>query len=224
MINKVIKKLIYYDFLIQFSGGLLSPIFAVFILRQIPGSSLKVIGLSTLFYWIARVTTTVPLSRFMDKTDGERDEFYFAVIGSMIVASIPLMYLLVRAPWQLYLIQFIFGLANSMAVPAWRILFIDHLDKGKTGFEWSLEDVGVGIAVGASAYFGSLIADHFGFSLVMKLVSIMSYMGTVMLLTLNKQAKTLPEIKKANKLTTMRARRRTLLPKKPDIRRVSGVA
>ncbi len=226
MINKVIKQLIYYDFLVQFALGLSSPIFAIFILKNIQGSTLSVIGLATAFYWLARVTTTVPLSRFMDKTDGERDEFYFAVVGSAIVATIPLMYLVASQPWHIYLIQFIFGLANSMAVPAWRILFVDHTDKGKTGFEWSLEDVGVGTAVGTSAFLGSILAQRFGFPIVFTMVSMLGYAGTIMLLPLNKYALTLNQLKKSGRFKSIKDKRKNLLPgsKKSVLRRSGGVA
>ena len=92
MVNRVIRLLVVSDFVLNFAFGLLAPIFAVFILQNIEGSSLKVIGLATAFYWAARVSSTVPLSRLMDRTDGERDEFYFVIVGSFIISSIPLFY------------------------------------------------------------------------------------------------------------------------------------
>src|SRR3990167_1571048 len=155
MINRVIKLLILSDFIFYFALGLLSPIFAVFILKNINGSTLQVVGLATAFYWIARVISTVPLSRLMDKTDGEKDEFYFMVIGTFILSSLPLFYLIMSQSWHLYLIQFLSGLAGSMAVPGWRTLVTDHLDRGRTGYEWSLEDISIGIATAVSAYLGS---------------------------------------------------------------------
>lgn len=216
MVNRVIKRLVVSDFIFNFAFGLLAPIFAVFILKNVPGSSLRVIGLATSFYWLARTLSTVPLSRFMDKTDGERDEFYFSIAGSFIIASIPLFYLLIKAPWHLYLIQFIYGLANSMAVPAWRILFTDHLDKGKTGFEWSLEDIAIGVSVGISAYLGSMVAEKFGFRMVLILLSSFGYLATIVLVPLYKDAKNLAEIKREKLLRTITERRKKPTPFKID--------
>lgn len=216
MVNRVIKRLVISDFVFNFAFGLLGPIFAVFILNNVPGSSLKVIGLATTFYWISRTLTTVPLSRFMDKTDGERDEYYFSLIGSFIISSIPLFYLLIDQPWHLYLIQMIYGLAASMAVPAWRILFTDHLDKGKTGYEWSLEDIAIGVSVGISAYIGSTLADKFGFRPVLILLSILGYISTIVLIPLYKDAKTLAEIKKEKRLEIIRERRKDPVPPRVD--------
>ena len=213
MVNRVIRLLVFSDFVLSFAFGLLAPIFAVFILKSVPGSSLRVIGLATAFYWIARVLSTVPLSRLMDRTDGERDEFYFMVTGTFIVSSVPLFYLLINSPTQLYLIQFIYGLAGSMTVPAWRILFTDHLDRGRTGYEWSLEDIAIGVSTASSAYVGSILADKFGFPVVLVFLSMLGYVATILLIPIYQDAKTLAQIKKENLLQAIKIKRKKALPK-----------
>jgi MFS family permease len=212
MVNRVIRHLIVSDFVLNFAFGLLSPIFAVFVLKNIHGGELKVIGLAATFYWIARTVTTVPLSRFMDRTNGERDEFYFIVLGTFIMSSVPLFYLFASLPWHIYLIQFVLGLANSMAVPAWRILFTDHIDRGRTGFEWSLEDIAIGVSVAISAYLGSLLADRFGFRIVFILLAILGYLATLILSRLYNEAKTLAEIRREGRLKILELKRKTLTP------------
>lgn len=206
-VNKVIRYLVAYDFVLNFAFGLLAPIFAVFILGKIEGSTIKVIGTAMAFYWLARILSTVPLSRFMDRTDGERDEFYFIIAGTLIVSTVPLLLILVEVPWHLYLIQFCHGLANSMAVPGWRILFTDHIDKGKTGFEWSMDDIGVGIAVGGSAYLGSILAYHFGYVPLLVMLSILGYISILFLIPLYSEFKTLRELRKERRLRDIRRRR-----------------
>lgn len=216
MVNRVIKKLVLSDLLLNFAFGLLAPIFAIFILKEIESSSLRVVGLATTFYWIARTLTTVPLSKFLDRTDGERDEFYFLVIGSFLMSSIPLFFLLAEAPWHVYLIQFISGLSASMAVPSWRILFTDHLDRGSTGYEWSLEDIAIGVSVGISAFFGSLLADKFGFTIVFIFVAMLGYLGTMVLIPISRDAKNLAQIKREHRLEEIRNKRKKILPRKVD--------
>ena len=212
MVNRVIRHLVISDFVLNFAFGLLAPIFAVFVLKNIQGSSLKVVGLATTFYWIARTASTVPLSRFMDKTDGERDEFYFIIAGSFIMSSVPLFYLFASQPWHVYLIQLILGLANSMAVPAWRILFTDHIDRGRTGFEWSLEDIAIGVSVAVSAYLGSLLADKFGFGIVFVLLAILGYIATLILGRLYDDAKALTQIKREGRLKVLELKRKVIPP------------
>ncbi len=212
MVNRVIRHLVVSDFVLNFAFGLLSPIFAVFVLKNIQGGELRVIGLATAFYWIARTATTVPLSRFMDRTNGERDEFYFIIGGTFIMSSVPLFYLFASLPWHIYLIQFVLGLANSMAIPAWRILFTDHIDRGRTGFEWSLEDIAIGVSVAISAYLGSLLADKFGFRVVFILLAILGYFATLILSRLYTEAKTLAQIRREGRLKILELKRRTLTP------------
>lgn len=207
MVNRVIRLLVTSDFVLNFAFGLLSPIFAIFVLNNIPGSSIKVVGLAATCYWIARVLSTVPLSKLMDRTDGERDEFYFVIFGSFIMSSVPLFYLLVNSPGQLYLVQFIYGLAGSMAVPAWRILFVDHLDRGKTGYEWSLEDIAIGSSVAVSAYLGSILAEKFGFQTVLIILAMLGYIGTMLLIPLYRDAKTLIQMKRENRMEKIRRKR-----------------
>ncbi len=216
MVNRVIRHLVISDFIFNFAFGLLAPIFAVFILKDIHGSGLRVIGLATTSYWIARTLSTVPLSRFMDRTDGERDEFYFSIIGSFILSSVPLFYLLATLPWHVYLIQFIFGIANSLAVPAWRILFTDHLDRGKTGYEWSLEDIAIGVSIAISSYLGSLLAEKFGFHVVFILLAMIGYAATMVLIPIYKDAKTLQQLKREKLLEKLRLKREEPAPFRMD--------
>ena len=131
----------------------------------------------------------------------------------------PLFYLLISQPWHLYLIQAIFGLAGSMAVPSWRILFTDHLDRGRTGYEWSLEDVGVGTAMATSAYLGALLAEKLGFEIVLIILAILGYLGTMLLVPISKDAKTLIQIRRENRWAKLKQKRQNIVPLKVDDRK-----
>jgi len=194
LLNKFIRQLLYYDFVIQFSFGLLSPLLGVFVISNIADANLEVIGTAVSVYWIARVIFSVPLSKFMDKFDGERDEYYFLLTGTFISSTIPLFFLFATESWHIYVLQFIFGFSNSMLVPAWRILFTDHLDKGKIGLEWSLNDVFVGISIAGSGFFGALIAQHLGFNFLFVFVAICGYVSTLLLIPLYRDALSKPKM------------------------------
>ena len=182
MISKVVKNLLVYDFTFSFALGLLIPFLSVFVLQDIEGGTLKVAGLSFTIYWIARVLTTTPLSRFMDRTDGERDEYFFLIAGTVLVSTLILFLILATKPWHLYAVQALIGVSNSMAVPGWRILFTDHLDKGKVGLEWSFDDVAIGLSTAFSAYLGAIIADNYGFKTLFVLISILGYTSAIIII------------------------------------------
>lgn len=183
IINKIIRTLIISDFFLFFALGLLAPIFAVFILNNI-ANRLEVIGYAVAIYWLTRVITVVPLSHLMDKTKGEMDEYIFMIIGTFIISSVPLFYIISTASWHIYLLQIVSGFANSMAIPAWRILFTNHIDSRIVGLEWSLEDVGVGLATALSAALGAFIANKFGFNTLFVIIFICGLIGTSILLPL----------------------------------------
>ncbi|MEK7583266.1 MAG: MFS transporter [Patescibacteria group bacterium] len=212
MINRVIRYLIAYDLVLNFAFGLLAPVFAVFVLQNVEGSSLRVIGTATSIYWFARILSTTPLSRFMDRTAGERDEFYFTIFGTLMISTVPLLLIFAHVPWQLYVIQFLHGIGNSMAVPGWRILFTDHLDKGATGYEWSLQDIAIGLAVGSSGYLGSLLADRFGFIPVLILLACLGYVSTVLLIPLYSDFKKLRAIRQTHRVDIRHRREHAVQP------------
>ena len=182
-VNKTIRALIISDFFLFFSMGLLAPIFAVFILSNVE-NKIAVIGYAVSIYWLVRVITVVPLSHLMDKMKGEMDEYYFMIFGTFLASCVPLFYIFSNQPWHIYLLQIVSGLANSMAVPAWRILFTKHIDSRIVGFEWSLEDVGVGVATASSATLGAFIADKFGFNTLFIVITVFGIIGTLILLRL----------------------------------------
>ncbi len=199
-VNSFIESLILSDFLIFFGLGLLSPIFAIFISTHIRGGGhLEIIGLATAVYWAVRSATVIPMSRFMDRTDGESDEFIFLIVGSLLASFIPLLYIWAREPWHIYILQGLLAVGYSMAVPGWRILFTNHLDTGKIGYEWSLEDVAIGASTAISAYVGAVIAERFGFATLFVAISIVCFMGTLLLFPLRHQIKNRKEIARARK-------------------------
>ncbi len=185
-INKTIRFLVASDFFLFFAVGLLGPIFAVFVLKNIE-NRIEVIGYAVSCYWITRVVTVVPLSRLMDKIKGEFDEFTFMIAGTLLISLIPLFYIASSASWHIYVLQCLNGLANSMAVPAWRILFTNHVDRQVIGFEWSLEDIGVGVATAISAAVGAFIASKFGFTVLFVIISAIGLVSVAILLVLSLQ-------------------------------------
>jgi MFS family permease len=199
LVNKTIRFLILSDFFLFFSVGLLTPIFAIFILENIE-NKIEVVGYAVACYWITRVIIVIPLSRLMDKRRGELDEYSFLLTGTFLLGIIPLFYIISTEPWHIYLLQALNGLASSMAVPAWRILFTNHIDKKLIGFEWSLEDVGVGISTASSAAIGAIVADKFGFSALFVMISIFGLISASILFVLRKTKKNILYFLIQNKL------------------------
>jgi len=173
-ISKIIKILITSDFFLNLGWGLLSPVFALFILENItenPAKAAQVAGFSALFYWISKSLIEIPIGRFLDKHDGEKDDFWFMTIGLFIVALVPVGYLFSTQAWHIYAFQILHAIGMAMALPSWLAIFTRHIDKGKEAFEWSMETTSIGVGAGIAGGLGGIMASVFGFKILFILVS-----------------------------------------------------
>lgn len=177
--------MIMSDFVFNSALGSFGPVFAIFLTNKITGGDAKVVGFSVAVYWVTKSIIQLPIARFLDKTDGEKDDFY-ALFAGYIMASISvLLFIFAKIPLHIYLIQGLFGIAMAVAVPAWYGIFTRHIDSGKTSFEWSLESVfSVGLATAASGAIGGIIVTKFGFNVLFIGASALSFLGALSLIFL----------------------------------------
>jgi MFS family permease len=182
MINKVIRILITSDFLLQSGWGLIGPIFAIFLTRQIQGGTLEMVGFIAATYWITKSVVQPFIAHFLDVTKGEKDDFKFLVGGMYLANLIPLGYIFSTQPWQIFLLEFIRGLAMACVVPTWAAIFTRHIDKGWEAFSWSIESTGIGFAAGIAAAFGGVLASVLGFKVVFVFVSFFGIISSSILL------------------------------------------
>ena len=185
LINKVVKVLITGDFFLNLGWGLLSPVFAIFILRNItmqnPLKAAEVAGFAALFYWIPKSFLQIPIGYFLDKRRGEKDDFWFMLSGYFVIAFVPLGYLISSAPWHIYLLQILYAFGISMALPSWMAIFTRHIDNGKEALEWSMESASVGIGAGIAGGLGGIIASALGFNVLFVAVSVLNFISAIIL-------------------------------------------
>ena len=181
-INKVIKILITSDFLLQSGWGLIGPIFAIFLTKQIQGGDLKMVGFVASTYWITKSIIQPFIAHYLDKNHGEKDDFIFLVTGMYIANLIPLGYIFSTQPWHIFTLEFILGLAMACVVPTWSAIFTRHINKGREAFSWSLESTGIGFAAGFAGAIGAWLASIFGFKIVFVLVSLFGLLSSSALL------------------------------------------
>lgn len=185
-INKIVRTLIVSDFFLNLGWGLLSPIFALFVLQKItvgdPARAAEVAGFAALFYWISKSLVEIPIGRFLDKKRGEKDDFWFMTIGLFVVSVVPLGYLISTQPWHIYLFQILHAMGMAMALPSWLAIFTRHIDKGKEAFEWSMETTSIGAGAGIAGGLGGIVASAFGFQVLFIFVSALTIFAAFLLL------------------------------------------
>lgn len=186
-INKVIKVLIASDFFLQAGWGLIGPIFAIFLTRQIQGGSLVTVGFVAATYWIVKSIVQPFIAHFFDVKKGEKDDFAFLVGGMYLSNLIPLGYIFSTQIWHIFLLESIRGLAMACVVPTWAAIFTRHIDKEREAFSWSIESTGIGLASGFASLAGGVLAATLGFKAVFVLVSAFGLLSSTILLLIRHQ-------------------------------------
>ena len=186
IISKIIKTLIISDFFVNLGWGFLSPVFAIFSLGNIahgsPLEAAKIAGVAALFYWIPKSFFQIPIGIYLDKNHGERDDFWFMVTGTFMVALVPIGYIFAFEPWHIYFLQVIYSAGMALSAPAWMAIFIRHIDKGKEAFEWGAESTSVGTGAGIAGGLSGILVSLFGFRVLFMFVSGFTVLAGILLL------------------------------------------
>ncbi|MBI2592921.1 MAG: MFS transporter [Candidatus Colwellbacteria bacterium] len=180
-VNKVIRHFVLSD-LVLFSGwGLINPIFSVFVIQNIPGATLVTVGIVSSIYWLIRALIQLPIAAFLDRTDGEKDDFYVLLSGLVLASIAAFSFTLVRSVPQLYLVQILHAIAFGLYAPAWSGIYNRHLDKGKISFDLSLDSTVLALASGITGFLGGIVAQAFGFQFIFVAASIMASVAAVII-------------------------------------------
>ncbi len=186
LINKVIRILIFSDFVLMAGWGLIIPILAIFIVDKIQGGDVRVVGIAIGIYWILKSLIQIPIGRYLDKTSGEKDDYYFLIFGTGLASLTPIGFIFATLPWHMYALQGIHALGMAMAIPSWGGIFTRHIDKGKEAMTWGIESSALGIGIGVAGIIGGIVAKNFGFTPLFIGVSILGIAATFLFLLIAK--------------------------------------
>lgn len=181
-VNKVIKFLISSDLVLNSGWGLLAPIFAIFIVQNIQGGDAKVVGIASAIYWIVKSILQIPISHYLDKNQGEKDDFHFMFWGTLLAGLVPFGFIFASLAWHIFLLQIFHAFGMAMAIPSWSAIFTRHIDKGQEAFEWGLESTSLGIGAGIAGAIGGILAASFGFKIVFISVGSLTILSNILLL------------------------------------------
>jgi DHA1 family multidrug resistance protein-like MFS transporter len=190
-INKVIKILISSDFVLNSGWGLLSPVFAIFLVEKIAAGNtiegVKIAGFAALTYWMVKSVLQIPVGHYLDKNHGEKDDFWFMVLGTFLTGLSPFGFLLSSSAWHIYTLQALHALGMALVVPSWSAIFTRHIDKSREAFEWSLESTSLGLGAGVGGAIGGIMVAIFGFKIIFILVGSFTMISVLLLLLIHKE-------------------------------------
>lgn len=184
-LNKVIRNFIISD-LILFSGwGFISPLMSIFIVQEIGGTLINV-GISVAIYWFVRSIIELPLANRLDRTRGEKDDFYVLISGLFVIAITAFCFTVVRNIEQLYLFKLLEGIGFAMYASSWSGIFSRHLDKDRIAFSWSADHIAIGIASALGGILGGLSATFLAFRFIFIFGGILSLVSAIIMLSIPK--------------------------------------
>jgi MFS family permease len=177
----VVRFLVLSDIVIQAAGSLLGPIFALFILDFIDGGSPAVAGIAATIFLITKSVAQMPVATFIDKIRGEKDDFALLFWGSIITALLPLLYLVISTPLELYAVQFLYGLLIALTFPSYMAVFTRHIDKHKEGTNWGVYFTLTDLSSAIAAAVGGVMAETIGYQWLIIIVAGVTLFGALLL-------------------------------------------
>src|SRR3989338_2720321 len=178
-ISHVVRTLVVSDFFINAGFSVFAPVFAIFVTKQIDGGTLAVVVFAADIFQIFKSGLQIPIAKYLDKNHGEYDDFYSMVFGTFLIALVPFLYLFATKTSHVYMIQALYGIGASFAIPPWYAIFTRHVDKMQENVEWSLDSIAIGIGAATSAALGGFLAEKFGFRFVFLLGGMLAVFGAI---------------------------------------------
>ncbi|MDP4012162.1 MAG: MFS transporter [Candidatus Nanoarchaeia archaeon] len=183
-INKKIRILLYGAGIWYLAEGMLGPLFAVFT-ERIGGDVLEISWAWATYLIVAGVFYMI----IGELIDTKYDKARVMVLGYALNAIFTFGYLLVSAPWHLFVVQTGLGFAAALANPTWNALYAKYEDKKHDGFEWGLAGGEAQILMGLALIAGGFIVTYLSFKTLFLTMGIIQVIATIY------QAQLLKEIK-----------------------------
>ena len=182
--NRTLKYLMFSDIFIGTGFGLIAPILAIFIKENLAGGTIFAAGLASTIFLVTKCLVQLPFSRYVDRHD---HKVKWLIIGTLLIAAVPFIYIFTKTVNFIYFAEFIYGLGAGLAYPTWLGLWSTNLDKKQESFEWSLYSTLVGIGTAITAAVGAAITEFIGFKFTFFLVWIIAVVGSLSLLGLERK-------------------------------------
>ena len=189
-VNRVIKFLIASNFFLYSAWGFVMPIFAIFIIQNIkvdsPAEAAKIAGFAFFTYWFVKSTMQIPISLFLDARHGEKDDFWFMILGLIITGIAPLGFLISKLPWHVYTFEAMHAIGMALVIPSWNAIFTRHMDRGREAFEWAMDSTFLGFGVAITGAVGGLVAATFGFTFLFIAVALVNFFAAFVTILVHK--------------------------------------
>lgn len=183
--NRTIKLLMVSDIFVLTGFGLIQPILAIFINDGVAGGSIFSAGLASTLFLLTKSVVQLPFSKYID---GSRNKRRWLLLGTLMTAIVPVLYIFVNNIYQVYIAEIVYGVGSGLAYPTWVGLYTTNLKEGQESFEWSIYSTLTGLGSAATAAVGASIAHFVGFKLTFIATGILCILGSMILLFLDQKS------------------------------------
>ena len=186
MMNRTMKLLMLSDIFVLTGFGLIQPILALYINDGgVTGGSMLTAGLASALFLFTKSLVQVPFGKYIDRRSGKTR---WLILGTLLMASVPVIYVTAHSIYQVYLAEMIYGLGSGLAYPTWLGLWSANLDKGRESFQWSVYSTFTGLDTAATGAAGAAVASLVGFSATFLLAGVLCLLGCLALLVMERRS------------------------------------
>jgi len=127
----------------------------------------------------------LPFGKYIDD-HGKKKRWL--ILGTLLMASVPILYVTADSIYKVYLAELIYGLGSGLAYPTWLGLWSRNLDQGRESFQWSVYSTSTGIGTAATGTIGAVMASIAGFTTTFLLAGLLCLLGCVTLFVLENRS------------------------------------
>jgi len=183
--NRTMKLLMLSDIFVLTGFGLIQPILAIFINDGVAGGTIFAAGLASALFLFTKSLVQLPFSKYVD---GQKNKGRWLLLGTVLMASVPVIYVSAGSIYQIYLAEIIYGLGSGLAYPTWLGLWSANLDRGKESFQWSVYSTSTGLGTALTGALGAGMAGILGFTATFLMAGGMCVLGCLALFVMENRS------------------------------------
>ncbi len=185
MMNRTMKLLLLSDIFVLTGFGLIQPILAIYINGgSVIGGSMLSAGLASALFLFTKSMVQLPFGHYVDKQSGKTN---WLILGTLLMAGVPIIYITANSIYHIYLAEMIYGLGSGLAYPTWLGLWSANLDKGRESFQWSVYSTSTGLGTAATGAAGAAVASLVGFYATFIMAGLLCLLGCLALIYMGRR-------------------------------------
>ena len=176
--NSVIKAFIISEAFLWSSWNFVTPLFAIFVIKDITKGTIEVAATSFSAYLVVRVVFELISGKMLSKSN-DRGKITMSIFGILCLSVAYVGFAFSSTVFHIFLFYAVLGVGLGIASPAKNSLFSIHLDKNKETTEWSLADAVTFICMAMATAIGGFVASQYGFRTLFILASVINLLAII---------------------------------------------